>query len=75
VVTEAGFEVRHVEYSELFAFPASGGYVGPVLAPARPRWVGSALLGLDAGMLAAIGAVGLARFVAWRYLLVADLPG
>jgi len=74
VVTEAGFEGKHVEYSELFAFPMSGGYVGPVMVPARPRWLGGALLGTDEGLMAALRAARLARFVAWRYLLVADVP-
>lgn len=75
VVQAAGFKVASLEYSELFAFPMSGGYVGPVLVPARPRWVGSALLGLDAGLFALLDAVGLGRFVGWRYLLVADVAG
>ena len=75
VVEAAGFKVTALEYSELFAFPMSGGYVGPVLAPARPRWVGSALLGTDEALLGAATALGAGRFVAWRYLMVADLPG
>jgi SAM-dependent methyltransferase len=75
VVAEAGFKVTKVAYSEIFAFPMSGGYVGPVLVPARPRGLGSLLLGLDEALLRTLSAVGLGRFVAWRYLLVADLPG
>lgn len=75
VVSEAGFEVSGVTYSELFAFPISGGYVGPVLIPARPRLLGSALLALDAGLGAALNALGLGRFLGWRYLLVADVVG
>jgi SAM-dependent methyltransferase len=74
VVTEAGFRVTHLEYSELFAFPMSGGYVGPVMVPARPRWLGGALLAADEGLMALLRPLRLARFVAWRYLLVADLP-
>lgn len=75
VVTEAGFKVVHLGYSELFAFPLSGGYVGPVLMPERPRWIGSVILRLDRGLMKIACALGLDRFVGWRYLLVAELPG
>jgi ubiquinone/menaquinone biosynthesis C-methylase UbiE len=74
VVTEAGFKVVKLEYSELFAFPMSGGYVGPVLVPGRPAWLAKALLGIDEGLFRLLDALGLGRFVGWRYLLVADLP-
>lgn len=72
VIEEAGFKVSGVSYSELFAFPMSGGYVGPVLVPPSPRFVGSALLALDAGLGALLNAAKLGRFLGWRYLLVAD---
>lgn len=74
VVTEAGFRVTHLEYSELFAFPMSGGYVGPVLVPARPRWLGDAILAADEALFRVLRALGLGRHLGWRYLLVADLP-
>lgn len=74
VVREAGFVPGPVSYSELFAFPMSGGYVGPVMVPSRPRFVGSAVLGLDAGLFGLLSAVGLARHLGWRYLLTADVP-
>jgi SAM-dependent methyltransferase len=74
VVTEAGFKVVELGYSELFAFPMSGGYVGPVMVLSRPLWIGSALLALDSALMAMARALGLARFIGWRYLLVADLP-
>jgi SAM-dependent methyltransferase len=74
VVTEAGFQVVKIDYSELFAFPMSGGYVGPVLVPGRPRALGSLLLGADEAAFTILKALGLARFVGWRYLLVADVP-
>ena len=73
VVREAGFAPQPVRYSELFAFPLSGGYVGPQLVPARPLAVGSAVLALDAALFAALGAVGLGRHTGWRYLLAADV--
>jgi len=74
VVTEAGFQVVKIDYSELFAFPMSGGYVGPVLVPGRPRVLGSLLLGADEAAFTILKALGLGRFVGWRYLLVADVP-
>ena len=73
VVTEAGFKIVHLGYSELFAFPLSGGYVGPVLLPGMPRWIGSIILALDRGLMKIARSLGFARFVGWRYLLVADL--
>lgn len=73
VVSAARFKVVHLGYSELFAFPMSGGYVGPVLVPAAPRWIGAALLAADEGLFRILGALGLGRFLGWRYLLVADI--
>jgi SAM-dependent methyltransferase len=73
VVTAAGFKVVATEYSELFAFPMSGGYVGPVMVPAKPRLFGSFLLGVDEALSRAANAVGAGRLVSWRYLLVADV--
>jgi SAM-dependent methyltransferase len=74
-VTAAGFRVRHLGYSEVFAFPLSGGFVGPELVPRGARWPGSAILGLDGLLGRLLGALGLGRFLCWRYLLVADLEG
>jgi 2-polyprenyl-3-methyl-5-hydroxy-6-metoxy-1,4-benzoquinol methylase len=74
IVTEAGFNVVHLDYSELFAFPMSGGYVGPVFVPAQPRWIGTVILALDNALMSIARAMGLGRFVGWRYMLVADLP-
>ena len=73
VLTEAGFKVTKLEYSELFAFPMSGGYVGPVLVPSRPRFIGSAILAVDEALMGLARLLGLGRFIGWRYLLVADL--
>lgn len=74
VVADAGFKVSALSYSELLAFPMSGGYVGPVLVPAMPRFVGSALLALDSGLFALLNAARVGKFLGWRYLLVADVP-
>jgi hypothetical protein len=75
VVSEAGFQVSRLSYGELFAFPMSGGYVGPVCVPTKPRLLGSALLALDAGVFALLNAAKLGKFFGWRYLLVADVAG
>ena len=74
VVTDAGFKVVKLDYSELFAFPMSGGYVGPVMVPAHPRFIGSIVMGLDSALMGLVKAIGLGRMVGWRYLLVADIP-
>ena len=73
VVSEAGFKVVGVSYSELFAFPMSGGYVGPVCLPARPRLLGSLALALDAALFKLLEVAKLGRFCGWRYLLIADV--
>ncbi|MDF3067921.1 MAG: hypothetical protein K0R38_3522 [Polyangiaceae bacterium] len=73
VVEDAGFKVSSVSYSDIFAFPLSGGYVGPVLLPRSPELLGSAMLALDSGVLAALNAIRLGRFAGWRYLLIADV--
>jgi SAM-dependent methyltransferase len=73
VMSQAGFKVVGVSYSELFAFPMSGGYVGPALLPARPRLLGSLALALDAALFKLLEAAKLGRFCGWRYLLVADV--
>lgn len=73
VLREAGFVPQRTRYSELFAFPMSGGYVGPQMVPARPRALGTAVLALDAALFAAVESVGLGRHLGWRYLLAADV--
>jgi hypothetical protein len=51
----------------------SGGYVGPVIVPQSPRFIGSALLALDTGLFSLLRAAKLGKFLGWRYLLVADV--
>jgi SAM-dependent methyltransferase len=61
-----GFRIKSIEYSELLALPLSGGYVGPQLFPNWPFLVKGLLLANDLlGRM--IGAVGLGRFLLWRY--------
>ena len=72
----AGFRVEHLEYGVLYSLPLSGGYVGPVLLPAW-RAVWAPLLWLEGVLSALLNRLRLARFVCWRYYIVAsgDSPG
>lgn len=70
-LTAAGLRISHESYHTLYSLPLSGGYVGPeLLPPWRPLW--GFLLGAEQVLERVVSAVGLARFVSWRYLLVAD---
>lgn len=72
-LVSAGFHVVKLRYSNLLTFPLSGGYVGPVLVPSKPTFIGSALIALDRALGFVTNLLGLSRFFAWRYLLVADI--
>lgn len=73
LLTEAGFTVRLIEYSESIAYLLSGGYVSGLRLSRPPRAVAKALLAIDRFLVAVLRWTGLARFSCWRYLLVADL--
>ncbi len=74
LLTAAGYRVEASEYRVIFSLPLSGGYVGPVLAPRwKPLW--TVLLAIENGIATLLGALGLARFVCWRYFLVAWRDG
>lgn len=73
LLREAGFNIKVVRYSEILAFPLSGGYVGPELIPRSPKAVGTLLLGLDAALMRCLRIFRLDKYFGWRYLLVADL--
>lgn len=69
----AGFRLEPVAYDILWSLPLSGGYVGPVLLPGwRALW--TPLLAAERLLCRALDLVGLARFVCWRYILVATRP-
>jgi hypothetical protein len=57
-------------FSEVFAFPLSGGYVGPELikSPFLMRFI----LKIDRFFLKALNFMKLSRFVCWRYVIVAE---
>jgi len=69
-----GFIVRATLYSEVFAFPLSGGYVGPVLVSRHLKMLGSIILFLDKALLFSLRLLHLDKYLCWRYMLVADLP-
>jgi ubiquinone/menaquinone biosynthesis C-methylase UbiE len=66
-----GYRVVYKNFSEVIAFPLSGGYVGKPLV--KKGAVGNAVLALDRRLSQLLNKIGLARFICWRYLIVADL--
>jgi SAM-dependent methyltransferase len=69
-----GWAVEQVTFTEAFALPLSGGYVGPVLVPPWPAmW--RAILVANRAAAAACNAVGLGGSLLWRYLLTARRVG
>jgi SAM-dependent methyltransferase len=72
LVEAAGFRVASLVYSEVLAFPLSGGYVSPFRVP-DPPGLGRALVALDRTLARAARRLHLSRGVCWRYTLVADL--
>ena len=73
VLEEEGFKVSRIEYSDVLAFPLSGGYVGPVLVPARPKFVGDFVLFIDQTIFKLVRFLKLEKHISWRYLLVAEI--
>ncbi len=71
VLTKHGFKVSKVAYSHVFAFPLSGGYIGPDLVP-NWRPLQRALIALDRGLTSVLRLLKLDRALCWRYLIVAD---
>ena len=66
-----GYQVIHKDFSEVIAFPLSGGYVGKPLIK-KGAW-GKMVLTIDRLLSRFLNKVGLARFICWRYLIVADM--
>jgi hypothetical protein len=65
-----GFKVTEQTYYEVFGLAVSGGYVGVPLVP-NVKIIHQAVAGLNALVSKGLAAVGLGRFVSWRYLMVA----
>ncbi len=66
----AGFEIREVQFYELFALAASGGYVGICWVPPIRR-LHRALIALNRRLSSGIARTRMARSLLWRYRLVA----
>jgi SAM-dependent methyltransferase len=71
-LSAAGFAVRYCGFSDVVAFPLSGGYVGCELVPVAMTRLGSALLRLDAGLERAVRVLRIERYLCWRYLMVGE---
>ncbi len=70
ILRSCGFSRQEVWYSDVLAFPLSGGYLRPQLVP---RWGGaySAVLSVDRGLARGLHLLRLERFFCWRYVLTA----
>ena len=71
VLKENGFRLSKISFSELIAFPFSGGYVGRELLPRR-KWLFEPVLFLDRMILGMTKFLGISKHLAWRYLIVAE---
>lgn len=71
IVEGLGYRPVHTRFHALFSLPLSGGYVGPELVPNRPL-LGKLVLRADDALDRLIHRLGLARRLAWRYLIVGE---
>jgi ubiquinone/menaquinone biosynthesis C-methylase UbiE/DNA-directed RNA polymerase subunit N (RpoN/RPB10) len=72
VLEMAGFQVKKVQYSEVFAFPLSGGYVGREFVP-RYVTVYKIIISIEWMLQKTISFLGLSKYICWRYLISADI--
>ena len=72
ILEKHDLELVHQSYSEVFAFPASGGFVGKPLLP-NFSLSNKIVLGLDNLIGSALNLTGLGGVFCWRYLIVADI--
>jgi SAM-dependent methyltransferase len=70
----AGFAVASAEYSDVVAFPLSGGYVGPVVVPGTAASLRRLILNVDRWLERVLLKLRIERHFCWRYMLVGDLP-
>ncbi len=64
------FKLKRMFFSEVFAFPLSGGYVGPELI--KSPFLMRLILKIDRFFLKALNFMKFSRFVCWRYVIVAE---
>ncbi len=66
-----GCKITDTQFSDLFAMPLSGGFVGPKLCPDIP-WLHNFLIYLDNTLCQLVKACYCERFLCWRYLIKAE---
>ncbi len=64
------FELKKLFFSEVFAFPLSGGYVGPELIKSPSLM--NIILKVDRLLKRGLDFLRISRFVCWRYVIVAE---
>lgn len=65
-----GFSIKKLFFSEVFAFPLSGGYVGPELIKSASLM--KFLLKIDRFLKKILDILGVSRFICWRYVIIAE---
>ena len=74
LLEQRGWMISSLTFTELFALPLSGGYVGYCLAPPA-RWLWGSMIRLNRVLSRLMAKTPLAPFILWRYVLVAQSPG
>jgi SAM-dependent methyltransferase len=72
VLGDNGFEIRGIDYYEIFGLPLSGGYVGVRLVPNWP-FMNAGLAGLNRIASSVVNAFRLGPQLCWRYIIHADM--
>jgi ubiquinone/menaquinone biosynthesis C-methylase UbiE len=67
-----GFSIQHESYFEVCGLPLSGGYVGVPLVP-NVGVLNSAVAATNNGLSTVFNALGVGKWICWRYLMVATL--
>lgn len=65
-----GFSLKKLFFSEVLAFPLSGGYVGP--AWIKAKFLIDLIMKVDWFLNRIVNLLGLSRFICWRYVIVAE---
>jgi len=69
-LTKVGFTVVNEKFTDVFAFPISGGFVGKPLVHTKKLY--KSLLKMDALLENILTHLKIAKFFCWRYFIVAD---
>jgi len=73
VLKEFGYSIKCVTFRDVFAFPASGGLVGPELIP-HVEWLERLILAADHFLNSVLRVLGLQKYFCWRYIIQATRP-